>query len=129
MNLKDMIAQIQSQLEDLARQEAANQQEQQATNQQIKQLEISLKEQYSRQSELDNKALQLYAQGEELKLRLEKLKRINALSQEFQDLQQECQDNQELLQTLHSSISLSAEESLEVERSPEEKKKKMNQQN
>lgn len=119
-----MIAQIQSQLEELARQEAANQQEQEATNQHIKQLEISIKEQYRRQSELDDKAIQLYAQGEELKLKLEKLERINALSQEFQDLQQECQDNQELLQTLHSSISLPTEEELlEIDRSPEDKKK------
>lgn len=119
-----MISQIQSQLEELARQEAANQQEQEATNQHIKQLEINIKEQYRRQSELDDKAIQLYAQGEELKLKLEKLQRINALSQEFRDLQQECQDNQELLQTLHSSISLPAEEELlEIDLFPEDKKK------
>ena len=110
MNLNDLITQIQSQLEELANQEAINQQEQEATNQRIKKLETEIKEQYHRQSELDNEAIQLYRRGEELKTKLEKLSRITTLAQEFRELHVECQDNQELLQTLYSSVSLLAQE-------------------
>ncbi|MDJ0688537.1 MAG: molecular chaperone DnaJ [Xenococcaceae cyanobacterium MO_188.B32] len=117
MNLNDLIAQIQSQLEELANQENINQQEQKATNQRIKTLERKIKEQYHRQSELDDEAIRLYRQGEELKTKLDKLNRITALTQEFRDLQTECQDNQELLHTLYSSISLLAkEESIDIDR-------------
>ena len=117
INLADLIAQIQSQLEELANQEKINQQEQEATNQRIKKLETRIKEQYRRQSELDDEAINIYRQGEELKTKLEKLSRIAALVQEFQDLYHECQDNQELLDTLYSSISLLAEgESINIDR-------------
>ena len=117
MNLNDLITQIQSQLEELANQEKRNQQEQEATNQRIKTLEKEIKEQYHRQSELDNEAIQFYRRGEELKAKLEKLNRITALTQEFRNLHTECQDNQELLQTLYASISLLAtEESINIDR-------------
>ena len=117
MNLNDLIAQIQSQLEELANQETINQQEQERTSKRIKKLETKIKEQYRRQSELDDEAIQLYRQGEELKTKLEKLKRITVLTQEFRDLHYECQDNQELLHTLYSSISLLAEEeSIKIDR-------------
>ena len=109
MNLNDVIAQIQSELEKLANQEKINQQEQEATNQQIKQLETQIKEQYRRQSKLDDEAINIYSRGEELRTKLEKVKRIAALGQELQELYHECQDNQELLDTLYSSISLLAE--------------------
>ena len=117
MNLNELITQIQSQLEELANQEAINQQEQEATNQRIKKLETEIKEQYHRQSELDNEAIQLYRRGEELKAKLEKLSRITSLAQEFRELHVECQDNQELLQTLYSSVShLAQEDSINIDR-------------
>ena len=117
MNLNDLITQIQSQLEELANQEKLNQQEQESTNQRIKTLEAEIKEQYHRQSKLDDEAIQLYRRGEELKAKLDKLNRITALTQEFRDLHTECQDNQELLQTLYSSISLSpTEEFIDIDR-------------
>ena len=116
MYLQDLIAQIQSQLEELANQETINQKEQKVTNQRIKTLETEIKEQYHRQSKLDNEAIQLYIQGEYLKTKLEKLTKIAALSQEFRDLHAECQDNQELLETLYASISrLEEEESIHID--------------
>ena len=116
MYLQDLIAQIQSQLEELANQEKINQKEQEVTNQRIQTLEKEIKEQYHRQSKLDDEAIQLYCQGEYLKTKLEKLTKIAALSQEFRDLRAECQDNQELLATLYSSISrLEEEESIHID--------------
>ena len=117
MNLTALIAQIQSQLEQLSDREKINQQEQAATSEKIKQLETKIEEQYRHQSKLDDEAIQIYRQGEELKAKLTKLNRIAALVQEFQNLHTECQDNQELLQTLYSSIPLlTEEESLQIDR-------------
>ena len=116
MYLQDLIAQIQSQLEKLANQEKINQKEQEVTNQRIQTLETEIKEQYHRQSQLDDEAIQLYCQGEYLQTKLEKLTKIASLSQEFRDLHAECQDNQELLETLYSSISqLEEEESIHID--------------
>ncbi len=117
MHLNDLIAQIQSQLEELADRERANQQEQEVTTERIKILETEIKEQYNRQSQLDDEAINLYSQGEELKTKLAKLTKIAALAEEFKVLRAECQDNQDLLQTLYSSISLLAEaEHIEIDR-------------
>ena len=118
MHLTDLIAQIQSQLEELADREKANQQEQEITTKRIKTLEAEIKEQYHRQSQLDDEAINIYSQGEELRNKLAKLTKIAALSEEFRLLQAECQDNQDLLKTLYSSLSLLAEtEHIEIDRS------------
>ncbi len=117
MHLNDLIAQIQSQLKELADREKANQKEQEVTTERIKILETEIKEQYNRQSQLDDEAINLYSQGEELKTKLAKLTKIAALAEEFKVLRAECQDNQDLLQTLYSSISLLAEaEHIEIDR-------------
>lgn len=110
MNLKSLIAQIQSQLEHLANQEQINQQQQQITNQRIKNLETKIKRQYHRQSELDDEAIKLYLQGEELKAKFKKIKRIETLVQEIRYLRKKCPDNQEMLDNLSFHISLLAEE-------------------
>ena len=117
MHLNDLIAQIQSQLKELADREKANQKEQEVTTERIKILETEIKEQYNRQSQLDDEAINLYSQGEELKTKLAKLTKIAALAEEFKVLRAECQDNQDLLQTLYSSMSLLAEaEHIEIDR-------------
>ncbi|MGF1539998.1 MAG: molecular chaperone DnaJ [Pleurocapsa sp.] len=105
MNLTEILNQIKSQLEQINAQEQANQQEQAQINQRIEQLEVEIKQQLQRRSELDQEAIQLYSQAEELKPKLNKLQKILNLSQQFQELEAECQDNQELLNTLYSSIS------------------------
>jgi hypothetical protein len=105
MNPAELINQIKAKLEEIAIREAKNQQEQALTKKRIEQLEREIQQQNYHQSELDNEAIELYRQSEELKLKLDKLQRIVSLSQEFQALQTECQNNQELLQTLYSSIS------------------------
>jgi chromosome segregation ATPase len=105
MNIVETIAQIKSQLEQIGAKEEANQQEQVAVNQRIERLEIELKKQQLRRNKLDEEALQLYTQAEELKPRLDKLERIANLSQEFLELHAECQDNQDLLNTLYSSVT------------------------
>jgi chromosome segregation ATPase len=99
------MAQIKSQLDRIAEREKANQQEQAAVNQRIAALEEEIKQLHLRRSQLDREALQLYAQVEELQPKYEKLQRIANLSQEFLELHQECQDNQDLLNTLYYSIS------------------------
>lgn len=105
MNLTEILNQIKSQLEQINAREQANQEEQALINQRIEQLEAEIKQQLHRRSELDEEAIRLYSQAEELKPKLKKLQRILNLSQEFQELEAECQDNQELLNTLYSSIS------------------------
>ena len=99
------VAQIKSQLEQIDIREKANQQEQAQVNQRIIELEAELKQQQQRRSELDEEALQLYTQAEELRPKLDKLERIANLSKEFLELHAECQDNQDLLNTLYSSVS------------------------
>jgi hypothetical protein len=105
MNPVELVEQIKLQLQEIAIREAQNQQEQAVTKKRVEQLEREIQQQYRRQSQLDNEAIELYRQSEELKVKLDKLHRIVILSQEFQNLQAECQDNQELLQILYSSIS------------------------
>ncbi|WP_237743563.1 J domain-containing protein [Pleurocapsa sp. PCC 7319] len=105
MNIMENVAQIKSQLEQIDAQEKANQQEQEIVNRRIIELESELQQQHKRRSELDDEALQLYTQAEELRPKLDKLTRIANLSQEFLELHAECQDNQDLLNTLYSSVS------------------------
>lgn len=113
MNIIETIAQFKSQLEQIEIQEQANQQEQGIVNQQITQLETKLKEKQQLRNRLDEEALRLHTQAEELRPKLKKLERIANLSQEFLELHAECQDSQDLLNTLYSSVSNpSAEESL-----------------
>jgi hypothetical protein len=54
--------------------------------------------------------LKLYTQAEELKPKLSKLERIANLSKDFLELHHECQDSQDLLSTLYSSISTESTE-------------------
>lgn len=105
MNLTEILNQIMSQLEQINAREQANQQEQAKINRRIEELEAEIKQQLRRRSELDEEAIRLYSQAEELKPKLHKLQRIFNLSQKFQELEAEFQDNQELLNTLYSSIS------------------------
>lgn len=105
MNIVETITQIEVQLEQIQQQEEANQQEQAQVNQRIQELENKLQQKQQRRNELDREALRLYTQAEELKLKLDKLKRIANLSQEFIALQTECQDSEDLLGTLYSSLS------------------------
>ncbi|GAB4236291.1 MAG: hypothetical protein Kow0049_21360 [Stanieria sp.] len=106
MNLVDLLAQLRSQLQQVETREEHNQQEQAAINQNIQELEHKIQQQYQRQSELDREAIELYRQAEEIKGKLAKLEKIAAFSQQFQLLKAECQDNQELLQTLYSALPI-----------------------
>jgi hypothetical protein len=107
MNLVDLIAQLRSQLQQVETREEQNQQEQAAIIQRIQELEQEIQQKYQRQSELDREAIDLYRQAEEIRVKLAKLAKISALSQQFQVLKAECQDNQELLQTLYSALPIS----------------------
>ncbi len=105
MDIIETIAQIKSQLEQIELQEKANQQEQAKVNQRIVELETKLQEKQQLRNQLDQQALRLYTQAEELRPKLSKLERIANLSQEFLELHAECQDNQDLLNTLYYSVS------------------------
>ena len=99
------MAQIKSQLEQIERDERANQQEQRQITELILNLETELKQLHKQRDELDEEALRLHAQAEELRPKMGKLERIANLSKEFLELHNECQDSQDLLTTLYSSIS------------------------
>ncbi len=105
MNIIETVAQIKSQLKTIESQEKANQQEQAKINQRIEELEAELRQQNQKRSQLDEEALRLYTKAEKLKPQLSKLERIANLSKEFLELHAECQDNQDLLDTLYSSVS------------------------
>lgn len=105
MDIYETMAQMKSQLEEIERLEQANQQEQGQVSQRIVDLETELQQQRQRRNELDEEALRFYTQAEELRPKLDKLARIANLSQEFLELHHECQDSQDLLSTLYSSVS------------------------
>lgn len=111
MNIVETIVQIESQLEQIELQERANQQKQAKVNQRILDLEAQLQQQQQHRDRLDREALKLYTKAEELRPKLDKLKRIANLSKEFLELHTECQDSEDLLNTLYSSIST---ESIEI---------------
>jgi chromosome segregation ATPase len=110
MDINKSIAQIRSQLDQIERDEEENQLEQAEVTQLIVKLETKLREFQRRRDELDEKALALYTQAEELKPKLSKLERIANLSKDFLELHHECQDNQDLLSTLYSSVSADSSE-------------------
>lgn len=110
MSVIETLAQIKSHLEQIELQEKANQQEQGKINQRIVELETELQQQQLRRNELDEEALKLHTEAEELRPQLDKLERIANLSQEFLELHAECQDNQDLLNTLYSSVSTTSME-------------------
>ena len=105
MNIIETIVQIESQLKQIEQQEQANQQEQVEVSQRILELESKLEQQQKRRNRLDREALKLHTQAEELRPKLNKLKRIANLSKEFLELHDECQDSEDLLNTLYSSFS------------------------
>jgi chromosome segregation ATPase len=105
MNIYETIAQIKSQLAQIEHHEAENQQEQSQVTELIVNLEAELKQWRRRRDELDEEALKLYTQAEELKPKLSKLERIANLSKDFLELHHECQDSEDLLSTLYSSVS------------------------
>lgn len=105
MDIMETVTQLKSQLEEIELQEAENQQEQAKVNQQIQNLETELQQQYQKRNQLDEEALRLYTQAEQLRPKLNKLERIANLSKEFLELHEECQDNQDLLNTLYSSVA------------------------
>jgi len=104
------MAQLKSQLEQIERDEQENQQEQKQVTQLILNLETELKQWQKRRDELDEEALRLHAQAEELRPKMGKLERIANLSKEFLELHNECQDSQDLLTTLYSSVSTNSTE-------------------
>ena len=105
MNIIENIAQIESQLEQIESREEANQREQAKTSQRILELEAELQQQQQHRDRLDEEAIMLYTQVEELKPKLDKLKRIANLSKEFLELHTECLGSEDLLNTLYSSVS------------------------
>lgn len=105
MDINETMAQMKSQLEQIEQQEEANQKEQAKVSQRIIDLEAELQQQHQRRNELDEAALRFYTQAEELRPKLDKLERIANLSKEFLELHTECQDSQDLLSTLYSSVS------------------------
>lgn len=105
MDVNETMARIESQLEQIEQDEQTNQQEQKQVTEQILKLETELKQRQKRRDELDEEALKLHAQAEELRPKLGKLERIANLSKEFLELHNECQDSQDLLTTLYSSVS------------------------
>ena len=105
MNVIETVAKIKSQLEEIELQQQANQQEQARINQSIIELEQELHQQNKRRNQLDQEALKLYTRAEELKPQISKLERIANLSKEFLELHTECKDNEDLLNTLYSSVS------------------------
>lgn len=112
MKLVEAVDQIKYQLQEIQTKEQVNQQEQTAIANNIERLEAELKklqaelqQQYQRQSKLDQEAIELCRQSEELSNKLDKLEKIEALSQEYKTLQLEFKDNEDLLNTLYSSIS------------------------
>lgn len=112
MDFAEINSQIETQLEEIAQKELANQQEQielaqkiEELTQNIEQLQQEIAQKHHRQSELDREALELCSRSEELKEKQEKIAKIQTFSEEFQGLQEEFQDNKDLLDTLYSSIS------------------------
>lgn len=105
MNIIKNITQIESQLEQIQLREKANQRKQAKTSQRILELEAELQQQQQHRDRLDEEALELYTQVEKLKPKLDKLKRIANLSQEFLELHTECLGSEDLLSTLYSSVS------------------------
>jgi chromosome segregation ATPase len=110
MDIHETIAQIKSQLAQIEHHEAENQQEQSQVTELIVNLETELKQWQRRRDELDEEALKLYTQAEELKPKLSKLERIANLSKDFLELHHECQDSEDLLSTLYSSFSTESKE-------------------
>ena len=110
MDINETMAQIKTQLEQIELSERENQREQAEVTEIIVNLEAKLEEWRKRRNELDEEALKLYTQAEELRPKLDKLERIANLSKEFLELHNECQDSQDLLSTLYSSISASSAE-------------------
>ena len=105
MNIIENIAQIEFQLKEIESKEEANQQEQAKTSERILELEAELQQQQQHRDRLDEEAIKLYSQVEELKPKLDKLKRIANLSKEFLELHTECLGSEDLLSTLYSSVS------------------------
>ena len=105
MNITETVAQLEAQLKQIELKEQVNQEEQAKINQRILDLETELEQQQQQRNRLDEEALKLYTQAEALSSKLDKLKRIADLSKEFIELHTECKDNQDLLNTLYSSVS------------------------
>ena len=119
MNLGEAVDRIKYQLQEIEIKEQVNQQEQATISNNIEQIETKLKsleselqENYQRQSQLDLEAIELCRQSEEFQSKLNNLEKIVALSQEYKTLQLEFQDNEDLLNTLHSSISTMGSEDI-----------------
>lgn len=112
MDFAEINNQIETELEEIAQKELANQQEQieilqqiEELTQNIEQLKQEIAQKNHRQSELDSEALELCSRSEELNEKKQKIAKIQSFSEEFQGLQAEFQDNKDLLDTLYSSIS------------------------
>ena len=112
MDFAEINNQIETELEEIAQKELANQQEQiellqkiEELTQNIEQLKQEIAHKNHRQSELDREALELCSRSEELNEKKDKIAKIQSFSEEFQGLQAEFQDNKDLLDTLYSSIS------------------------
>ena len=104
MDIIETINRMKSQLKEIESQEQANQSKQAEVEKRISELEAELQQKNQQRDRLDREALKLYTEAEELRPKLDKLERIANLSKEFLELHSECQDNQDLLNTLYSSI-------------------------
>lgn len=105
MDIIETVNQMKSQLKEIELQERVNQSEKAEIEKRIAELEAELQQKNQQRDRLDREALRLYTEAEELRPKLNKLERIANLSKEFLELHSECQDNQDLLNTLYSSIS------------------------
>ncbi len=122
MNLGEAVDQIKYKLQEIEIKEQVNQQEQatissniERIEEKLKSLESELQENYQRQSQLDLEAIELCRQSEEFQSKLNNLEKIVALSQEYKTLQLEFKDNQDLLNTLHSSITTMGSEDIHAD--------------
>lgn len=68
MNVTETLAQIQSHLEKIELQEKINQEEQVKVNQRLVELETEIQQQQQRRNELDEEALKLHTEAEDLNL-------------------------------------------------------------
>jgi hypothetical protein len=104
MELSNFIAQLTSQLNEVVIQQEQNQQEQELASKSIFELEAQLQQKYTRQRELDFEAIGLYRKAQDIEVKLNKMKRISSIKEEFKQLVRECGNDRQLLDTLYESL-------------------------
>lgn len=104
MDLQPAIAKLETQLQQIIQQQQSNQQQQIEVKQQIEDLDQQLQIYLKRQRELDNEAINLFEQKEQLEQKIAKIRQIYRISEEFRQLQQEFKDDRQLLDTLYNAM-------------------------